>query len=600
MTQTALDTNAVFPLNHQQWSAIQALRADLRPEQLQWLSGYFAGAAATFAAVPASAPLSADALTILYGSQTGNSKKVAERAAKAAEQAGLRVKLHSLADFRAAKLKQEKWVMLVISTHGEGDPPDAAVQFYQDLHSKRVSNLQGLKYSVLALGDSSYREFCKTGRDIDQRLQALGAEAMVARVDCDVAFDVPAEAWVEHSLALAKQALKQSTTPNTPSLQQALEVAIYHDSPSRPFAAPVLDRIVLNGNGSAKEVWHLELSLEDSGIAYQPGDALGILSPNDPQLVGELVQLLDAQPDDAVTLAGTATQLGQAFTEQLEITRITRPVLRQFAEQGGHDALLALFEPGADDELERFLDGRDWLDLLREFGRGSLDAAQLAAMMRPLAPRLYSIASSPSAYPDEVHLCIAAARWQALGRQRGGVASTYVADRLASGAQLPVYLHSNDNFRLPQDSSAPVIMIGPGTGVAPFRAFVEERQQLGHTGKNWLFFGEQHFRTDFLYHTDWLRWRKEGVLNQIDVAFSRDQAEKVYVQNRILEQAKQFYAWLQDGAYVYVCGDATRMARDVENSILQVIAQESCCRPEQAREYLSQMQQQRRYQRDVY
>jgi sulfite reductase (NADPH) flavoprotein alpha-component len=600
MTQTALATNAVFPLNHQQWSTIQALQADLRPEQLQWLSGYFAGAAATTVAAPVSAPQATEHLTILYGSQTGNSKKVAERAAQAAQASGLNVQLHSMADFRAAKLKKETWVLLVISTHGEGEPPDSALGFYEELHSKRLSQLSSLNFSVLALGDSSYKEFCKTGRDIESRLLELGAQPLLARVECDLAFEVPAERWVEEALGIVADALKQTPTDATAMALPQTTAEIYHDSPTRPFQAAVLERVLLNGRGSNKEVWHLELSLEDSGIAYEAGDALGIVAQNNPQLVAQILETLSLASDTKVEVQQQALSAEQALSAQLEITRITRPVLKQYAEATGHDGLIQLFDGADDTALEQFIDGRDWLDLLREFEPRNVAAPELLAMMRPLAPRLYSIASSPSAYPDEVHLTVAAARWQFAERARGGVVSTQIADRLAEADSLPVYLHRNDQFRLPQDGSAPVIMIGPGTGVAPFRAFVEERQQLGHSGNNWLFFGDRHFRTDFLYQTDWLRWRKEGLLSHIDVAFSRDQAEKVYVQHRILQRSKELFRWLEAGAHVYVCGDANHMAKDVESALLQVIQLEQRCTPDIAREYLQSLQQQQRYQRDVY
>lgn len=600
MTQTALATNAVFPLNHQQWSTIQALQADLRPEQLQWLSGYFAGAAATTVAAPVSAPQATEHLSILYGSQTGNSKKVAERAAQAAQASGLNVQLHSMADFRAAKLKKETWVLLVISTHGEGDPPDSALGFYEELHSKRLSQLSSLNFSVLALGDSSYKEFCKTGRDIEFRLLELGAQPLLARVDCDLAFEVPAERWVEEALGIVTDALKQAPTDAVVATIPQATAEVYHDSPTRPFQAAVLERVRLNGRGSDKEVWHLELSLEDSGIAYEAGDALGIVAQNNPQLVTQILETLSLASDTKVEVQQQALSAEQALSAQLEITRITRPVLKQYAEATGHDGLIQLFDGADDSALEQFIDGRDWLDLLREFEPRNMAAPELLTMMRPLAPRLYSIASSPSAYPDEVHLTVAAARWQFADRARGGVVSTQIADRLAEADSLPVYLHRNDQFRLPQDGSAPVIMIGPGTGVAPFRAFVEERQQLGHSGDNWLFFGDRHFRTDFLYQADWLRWRKEGLLSHIDVAFSRDQAEKVYVQHRILQRSKELFRWLEAGAHVYVCGDANHMAKDVESALLQVIQLEQRCTPDIAREYLQSLQQQQRYQRDVY
>lgn len=609
MTQTALDTNAVYPLSHQQWNTIQALKADLRPDQLHWLSGYFAGAAATIAAVPAHSPQSVGHLTILYGSQTGNCQKIAERAAKAAAALGMSVELHSMADYRASKLKQETWVLFVVSTHGEGEPPDAALQFYKDLHSKRVAQLSKLQYSVLALGDSSYKEFCKTGRDIDERLAQLGASSVLARVDCDVAFDIPAEAWVESALDIAAKSLRQETpnallsVPGAGFVTQA-EVEIYHDSPTRPYSAPVLEKFKLSGRTSDKEVWHLELSLEDSGIAYQAGDALGVIAPNDPQLVESVLQQLPVNSEDEITLPalgeGTSIPLRQALTEKLEITRLTRPVIQAYADLSGHESLLELVSVADDDRLAQYLDGRDWLDLLTEYPLQDIQPQQLVTLMRPLAPRLYSIASSPSAYPDEVHLTIAAARWQSLQRQRGGVASTYVADHMAVDSTLPVYLHRNENFRLPQDGDAPIIMIGPGTGVAPFRAFVEERQLLGHQGKNWLFFGDRHFRSDFLYQTDWLRWRKDGLLQHIDVAFSRDQTEKVYVQHRILQRGGDFYRWMQSGAYIYICGDALCMAKDVESAILQVIQTHGGLSADAAVDYLSDLQQQRRYQRDVY
>ncbi|GAB4195735.1 MAG: assimilatory sulfite reductase (NADPH) flavoprotein subunit [Wenzhouxiangellaceae bacterium] len=592
---------ATPPLDEQQWRAVEALRGRLQPDQLQWLSGYFAGAAAGATGAPQSAREPAARLTVLYGSQTGNSQRVAEQAAAAAEALGLPVRVLSMAELRASQLKQEQWLLLVISTHGEGEPPDAALPFYKELFSPRLRSLAGLRYAVLALGDSSYAQFCQTGREFDERLAELGAERLLTRVDCDVVYEAPAEAWVEQALKQVEQGgLGQASSSARVVALAPRPAVLAHDSPRRPYAATVLEKQRLSGRGSGKEVWHLELSLEGAVLDYQPGDSVGILPQNPPALVAALIDYWQADADLNIDLQAEKLTLSEALSRKLELTRLTRPALRAYAEAAAHQSLLGLFEPGAADQLSAFVDGRDWLDLLREYPPGELSLQQWLALLRPLPPRLYSIASSPSAYPDEVHLTIAAERWLYADQQRGGVTSTQIADRIDSGDSLPLYLHRNDGFRLPADSDAPIIMIGPGTGVAPFRAFVEERQQQGHQGRNWLFYGDRRMRTDFLYQSEWLRWRQQGLLTRLDVAFSRDQADKVYVQHRLQEQAVEVYRWLQEGAHVYVCGDAQRMARDVENTLLQIIGEQGAQNPDQAREYLDGLQQQRRYQRDVY
>jgi sulfite reductase (NADPH) flavoprotein alpha-component len=603
------------PFNQEQAELLNRLLPTLTESQKIWLSGYLAAAQPAIQAVSALGTLEAHVaevptanagptvskeVTILYGSQTGNAQKLAGKAGKTLEAQGFQVTVSSMSDFKPNNLKKVQNLLIVASTHGEGEPPDNALSFHEFLHGKRAPKLDDLRFSVLSLGDSSYEFFCQTGKEFDQRLEQLGGTRLYPRVDCDLDFEEPASKWIEGVLGSLSEAKGESVALATAAATQAQATESVY-SRTNPFHAEVLENLNLNGRGSNKETRHLEISLEGSGLTYEPGDSLGIYPQNDPDLVDQLLEETKWNPEEAVTVnkEGDVRPLREALLSHFEITVLTKPFLEQAAKLSGNEALRELTLPENKEKLKEYAAGRDVLDLIRDFGPWNASAPEFVSILRKLPPRLYSIASSLSANPDEVHLTIGAVRYDAHGRERKGVCSILCAERLQSGDTLPIYIQRS-HFRLPENPSTPIIMVGPGTGVAPFRAFMQEREEAGAEGKSWMFFGDQHFVTDFLYQTEWQKWLKEGVLTKMDVAFSRDTAEKVYVQHRMLEHSKELFAWLQEGAAFYVCGDKQNMARDVHNALLEIIEKEGGMSREEAEAYLADMKKQKRYQRDVY
>ncbi|MDZ5671147.1 assimilatory sulfite reductase (NADPH) flavoprotein subunit [Bacillus stercoris] len=597
------------PFNQEQAELLNRLLPTLTESQKIWLSGYLsaqsvsaqetAGAPAAAVSVEAPAPAVSKEVTVLYGSQTGNAQGLAENAGKQLEQSGFQVTVSSMSDFKPNQLKKVTNLLIVVSTHGEGDPPDNALSFHEFLHGRRAPKLENLRFSVLALGDSSYEFFCQTGKEFDQRLEELGGERISPRVDCDLDYDEPAAEWLEGVLKGLNEAEGGSAAPAPAAAAQTGESSY---SRTNPFRAEVLENLNLNGRGSNKETRHVELSLEGSGLTYEPGDSLGVYPENDPELVELLLKEMNWDPEEIVTLnkQGDVRPLKEALISHYEITVLTKPLLEQAAQLTGSEELRELLAPGNEENAKAYIEGRDLLDLVRDYGPFSVSAQQFVSILRKMPARLYSIASSLSANPDEVHLTIGAVRYDAHGRERKGVCSILCAERLQPGDTLPVYVQHNQNFKLPKDPETPIIMVGPGTGVAPFRSFMQEREETGAEGKAWMFFGDQHFVTDFLYQTEWQNWLKDGVLTKMDVAFSRDTEEKVYVQHRMLEQSAELFEWLQEGAAVYICGDEKHMAHDVHNTLLEIIEKEGNMSREEAEAYLADMQQQKRYQRDVY
>ncbi len=592
------------PFSQEQAELLNRILPTLTDQQKLWLSGYLA--ASQFSGAQAAAPAASQNagqavskdVTILYGSQSGNAKGLANKAAKTLEGNGYLVTLSSMSDYKPNNLKKVQNLLIVVSTHGEGDPPDNAMTFHEFLHSKRAPKLEGLQFSVLALGDSSYEFFCQTGKQFDDRLEELGGTRLYPRFDCDVDFDEPAAEWLEGVLSSLKDA--QGSAAEVPAAA-ALETAESVYSRTNPFKAEVLDNINLNGRGSNKETHHLELSLEGSGLTFEPGDSLGVYPENDPALVEQLLNELKWSKEDQITVKqGDVRTLQEALQSYYEITTLTKPLLEKIAPLSTNEGLKELVAQGNEEKLKEYINGRDILDLVRDFGPWGDSAQEFVSILRKIPVRLYSIASSLAANPDEVHLTIGAVRYEANGRERKGVASTYVAERLEPGDHVSVFVQQNENFKLPKNPETPIIMVGPGTGVAPFRSFIQEREETGAEGKSWLFFGDQHFVTDFLYQTEMQKWLKNGALTKLDVAFSRDTEEKVYVQHRMLEQSKELYKWLEEGAVVYICGDEKHMAHDVHNTFIEIIAKEGGFSREKAEEYLAEMQQQKRYQRDVY
>ena len=589
-------------------SLLQQLRAGHSADQQLWLSGYLYGLATAGQATGAAlynAPLPQPGqeprrMSILYGSQTGNSKKAAHQVAELARQQGYAVAINDLNEYPAKNLKEERLILLIVSTQGEGVPPTAAEEFHRWLHSARAPKLTGLRFAVCALGDKSYLQFCQTGKEFDERLEALGGVRLQERAECDVDYEDIVEAW-----ALAVLGRLDSETPAAASTAKVLSRQAVATLPQytrkTPFAAPLFEKIQLNGRGSVKESWHLELSLEGSGLTYAPGDSLGVFATNAPGLVDEVLQAAGLGGGEPVVFGGIAQPLSDVLQHNAELTVLTRDLLNNYFSQTKDLRIKQLLDNPAD--LKNYLWGRNLSDLLADFPAG-LPAQNLTDILRPIPPRLYSIASSLAAHPDEVHLTVAALRYEFNGRQRAGLASTFLADRFETGDSIPVFIENNAYFKLPDDDSADIIMVGPGTGVAPFRAFVEEREARGgasrQPGKNWLFFGNPNFTTDFLYQTEWLQHLKRGTLDRLDVAFSRDQPEKIYVQHRLLERSKLVYDRLENGAYFYVCGDKNRMAADVQVALMQIIGKESGKGAEYAAEYLKNLKKQRRFLEDVY
>ncbi|MBY0115510.1 assimilatory sulfite reductase (NADPH) flavoprotein subunit [Paenibacillus sp. FSL H8-0317] len=603
------------PFNQEQVELLNRLIPTLTDGQRTWLSGYIAAiqASATIAApanlvqaapatgiAPVSAPPVSREVTVLFGSQTGNSSGLSKKLAKKLEEQGLQVTLSSMGDFKPNGLKKIENLLIIVSTHGEGEPPDNAIPLHEFLNSKRAPKLEGLRYSVLALGDTSYEFFCQTGKDFDKRLQELGGTALVPRVDCDVDFDEAAAEWMNEVLASLSSTSAAASMVTTEGVTAAVSGGESEYDRTNPFKAEVLENLNLNGRGSDRETRHIELSLEGSSLDYEPGDSLGVFPENHPRLVDELIAAMGWNADERVTVNknGNQASVHEALLRYFEITAVTKPVVEQLAKLNPGSGLTALLAD--DSEFRTVMNSCDLLDLVQDYNLKGIPATEFVASLRKIPARLYSIASSSKSFPDEVHLTVRSVRYEARGRERYGVCSVHLAERIEAGDTLPVYIQHNPNFKLPENPDTPIIMIGPGTGVAPFRSFLGEREETGAEGKTWLFYGDQHFATDFLYQTEWQRWLKDGVLTKMDVAFSRDTEQKVYVQHRMLEHSKELYQWLQEGASVYICGDEKKMAHDVHAALTTILEQEGGLSSEQASEYLTRLQQEKRYQRDVY
>jgi sulfite reductase (NADPH) flavoprotein alpha-component len=607
MLSNALDTQN-SPLTADQASQVNRLVEALEPEQLSWVSGYFTGLRHAAGQAAGAQPAAEEArLTILYGSETGNAERVAREAAEAAAARGLAARVVDRADYKPRELRDERLILIVTATHGEGAPPDPAADFYEFLHGRKAPKLGQTQFAVLALGDSSYEFFCQTGRDFDARLEELGAHRLTDRLDCDVEFEAPAAQWLDKALQAYENAAGRPAQPRPAGnviefaghVSRAAAPTLVYDR-KRPFSAEALENLVLNGRGSERETRHIELSLAGSGIDYAPGDVLGLLPHNREETVAELLEALALDPQHRVAGTHEELPLTEVLRREYEITTLTPGFIRAWAEHSGDETLRALTGEDARAELARFMRERWLIDVITEHPAPGVDAATLLGMLRRLQPREYSIASSLAANPDEVHLTVAAVRYASRGRDRHGVASTHLADSIAPGDRVDVYVRPNNHFRLPADPNTPVIMVGPGTGVAPFRAFMQEREIMGAKGANWLFFGNPHLRTDFLYQTEWQKWLADGVLQRLDVAFSRDQDHKVYVQHRIREAGAELYGQLEQGAHFYVCGDAERMAGDVHAALVEIVRAHGGRSEEAAVEYVKQMQRDKRYQRDVY
>jgi len=560
--------------------------APFTPEQRAWLNGFVAGllARAPSSAAGAEIAEALKPLTILFGSQTGTAEALAKRAAKVAGQRGFAPTVVDMAQVELPRLEQELNLLVITSTYGEGDPPDNAKALHAALRSAGAPRLSGVRFSVCGLGDTNYVRFCQAARDFDDMLEKLGAQRAVPRAECDVDYDKGYSGWLDAALtALGGERGPPGVAPSAP---QPVPAASGYTR-KNPYQAPILVSRTLNRSGSAKQVQHVEFALSGSGLSYEAGDALGVWPQNCSELVTEILNLLGCDGEEAVSLAdGMSVSLRRALTSHCDLGRPSPELDARFA---------------APTENAHVSAGLHIIDLISARPESRLAPGELVRMLRPLGPRLYSISSSPKAHSGQVHLTVAAVRYDAHGRVRKGVCSTFLADRVLPGeTRAGVYIHANPSFRLPADGATPVVMVGPGTGIAPFRAFLHERRACGAKGRSWLFFGDQRCATDFLYEDELAGMRLDGTLTRLDTAFSRDQAEKVYVQHRMLEHSRELYAWLEEGAHFYVCGDASRMAKDVDEALHAVVAQSGGKSRSQAAEYVQALRAAKRYCRDVY
>lgn len=583
--------------------------APFTPEQRAWLNGYLAG---LFASDEAASPSSLSVedkpklpLLIGFGSQTGSAEGLAKKLAKEAGSRGFITRVSELNKIAPADLAKESRFVIVTSTWGDGDAPDNAVNFWTQLSADGLPNLESLSYAVLGLGDKNYSDFCGAGKKFDERLAALGAKRLLALGECDVDYEATAKTWIEGLWPLLENgettAVPASEAkPDVPAEEQKADAPKW--SRNNPFPARLKTNRRLNKEGSAKDTRHFEIVLEGSGLSYEVGDALGVMPKNDPVLVEELLAAIGCNGDEQVKDAtGKDSTLHEALLSTYVITQPPPAFIKAAAERSQNAELLALLAPDKKKDLDAWLWGRDFVDVMHACAGAKFTAAEFTGFLRKLQPRLYSISSSPKAHPGEVHLTIGAVRYEGHGRSKKGVASCWLADRVVlNETDVPVFVQTSHGFRLPAKGDLPVIMVGPGTGIAPFRAFLEERKATGAQGKNWLFFGDQCKATDFLYEEELTAMQTEGVLTRLDLAFSRDQKEKIYVQNRMQENATELWKWLEAGAHFYVCGDAKRMAKDVDAALHGLIESAGGKSKEEAAEYVAKLKSDKRYQRDVY
>lgn len=576
--------------------------APFNGDQKYWLAGFLAGLHSRLLVLEDKQQVAAGTgaaattqLHILYGSQTGNAEALAQTAAKSARAKGLVPVVQALGEVDLDVFATMRHVLIVTSTYGEGEMPDNAQLFWNAISASTAPRLEQMHFAVLAIGDTGYDGFCQAGKFIDMRLEQLGAKRVYDRIDCDIDYEEPSNAWLNSSMPQFASSAGSSGTV----LDSAPEAPVIPGSnKSNPYAAALVTNKRLSGEQSAKDIRHFEFDLTDSGLKYEAGDALGVIPVNEPSLVSLLLTQLNA--DYQTPVSGFDRSLGDLLTYQFEISEPSRKLIEWVGQNTTNQELRHVLQHDDKDALGVWLWGKDTLDLLQLELTRSLSVSEFVALLRPLQHRAYSISSSSKAHPNQVHLTIASVRYHSGGRNRSGVCSTYLAERVRRGEKPAIFISPNKAFRVPSNTNAPLIMVGPGTGIAPFRAFLQERQVAGAQGKNWLFFGDQHQEHDFIYREELTAWQESGLLTRLDLAFSRDQDKKVYVQSRMLEQGAELYAWLQEGAYFYVCGDASRMAKDVDSALYEIVRQYGGLSSERAADYIDQLKKEKRYLRDVY
>jgi len=598
------------PLSDDQIELFTRLTDSLNKEQLAWVSGYLAGFSASGVSSasleiqePVAETTTQDTLTILYGSRTGNGEGLAKKTLKMATEQGLKATLKSMSDYKVRDLQSEKNLLVIVSTHGEGVPPFAARELHEFIYSKRAPKLENTTFAVLALGDSSYFQFCKTGKDFDEQLEKLGAKRLVSRVACDVDFEEAAENWLKTTLPAfgdgkAANKAKPQFRLDIPAKAAVAEKKLEAHTKKNPFMAPVYEKISLHGKGSKRQTLHIELSTENAlGLDYEPGDAAGVYPLNSAELVSDVLAVTGLNAGDFVIFNGVEKKLETALHKNVELSKITTDVVGRYLETYPNEKLKMLSEDT--DKFKEYLDGRDIVDLLQDYP-SEITAENLIKILRPLQPRYYSIASSPKAYPGELHLTVGVVNYENAGREKRGTCSTYLSEVAVEDEKVPIFIERNPSFRLPENDETPIIMVGAGTGIAPYRAFVQHRELAEKLGRSWLFFGNRNFETEFLYQTEWQGFIKSGALTKMDVAFSRDGDKKVYVQDRLLENAREVYQWLEEGSHFYICGDMKNMARHVQDTLVKIVEKEGVMTKENAQEYVANLEKERRLQLDVY
>lgn len=590
----------------EQTALLHQFSSTVNKQQALWLSGYFAGLSAADQTAeitinqPAETSAAPTPLTILYGSRTGNGEGLAKIAQKMANEQGYQATLKNMADYKTRDLQNEKNMLVIVSTHGEGEPPFAAKEMYEFIFGKRAPKLENLNFTVLGLGDSSYFHFCKTGIDFDNQLEKLGAKRVHTRATLDVDFAETAEKWLNDAIKAfgGSTETKPVSNPKFSFVASAPQKEVASITKSNPFKAAVLDKVGLHGRGSDRQTMHIELNTENNpGLDYQPGDAAGIIPVNTVTLINEVLAVTGLDAGETISINGKEKKLEEALYKELELSKITVDVVKRYLEIYPNEALAKL---AADtDKFKTYLDGRDIVDLFSDYP-AEISAENLVKILRPLQPRYYSISSSPKAFPGEVHLTVGVVQYHHAGRDKKGTCSNYLSDALIDDETVPVFIEPNPGFRLPENDQTPIIMVGAGTGIAPYRAFVQHRELADNAGKSWLFFGNRNFETEFLYQTEWQSFLKSGALTKMDVAFSRDGDKKVYVQDKLWENGAEIYQWLEEGAHFYICGDMKNMARAVQDTLLKIVEKHGLLSKEHAQEYVDNLEKNKRLQLDVY